>query len=99
MKPCWTSTTSSGWLTPLTVHGDAMVDVVDQLSGISAASPVFESSTTERRTSRMTDETTHPRANEEPSHVHVPRPSQRRHDVAGTRPEYSWTPLTLDDSE
>jgi hypothetical protein len=76
-----------------------MVDVVDQLSGISSPSTVFHRSTTERRTSRMTDETTHPRPTEEPSHVHVPRPSRRRRNVAGTWPEYSWAPLSLDDPE
>ena len=47
----------------------------------------------------MTDETTHPRPTEEPSHVHVPRPSRLRRGAAGTRPEYIWTPLTLDDPE
>jgi hypothetical protein len=76
-----------------------MVDVVDQLSGISSASAVFGRSTTERRTSRMTDETTHPRPTEEPSHVHVPRPSRQRRSVTGTWPEYIWTPLTLDDAD
>jgi hypothetical protein len=47
----------------------------------------------------MTDETTHPRPTEEPSHVHVPRPSRLRRGAPGTWPEYVWTPLSLDDPE
>jgi hypothetical protein len=46
----------------------------------------------------MTDETTRPTTSEEPSHVHVQRPSRRRRGGPPTWPEYILTPVSVEDT-